>query len=278
MRLLLIIAGVFSFLGFLHQILFFWASSQAINNFNHEFVKGGMTVSVYEADFLNLKEKFSNLKEVQLAVWLDIFADSKGQIRILEVDETNSNHHKKGQIWNPVKTGSSAHAQEKIEDAAALDGKLLKTWLSQNQNTKAVLNILSNTEGIDLQISDVLEGANPSLYMIQSPYDVIIKSIRKLRPQLIYGSSSSDEFKWLFFDSMRLLPLTPFNGDVLVISENRLKPEIAKEIERRKKYVLVGPWARQTDFKLLQDSAVRGVLLSEISNISNLIEAMRSKK
>ncbi len=117
--------------------------------------------------------------------------------------------------------------------------------LEKYKNKKWILNIKTNSNEIDLQVAKLLENsAWDHRVLLVSDYDNILQSVKKLKPQLLFGSTISDKMRLRTFQSMGILPATPFKADVYVGEIWREKIEILdieifNELRRRKKQLLL---------------------------------------
>jgi|GEM_PF-4229899 len=132
------------------------------------------------------------------------------------------------------------------EKPEALELSWLKEFLEVTKPSRVIFRVLVNFPNIDLKLNDLVAKEDEHRVMIQSSYDVILRSIKNLRPQLVYGSSPADETKLHFYNELRILPAVPLLADVYwaQLSPAKgvfLRPEIPVEIRRRKKKFFLGP-------------------------------------
>lgn len=124
--------------------------------------------------------------------------------------------------------------------------RTLKEFLAETAGSKVVLDVRSNTENIDLKISDAIPATEDERVLIQSPYDVVLRALKKLRPRMVFGSSAADETRMLMMSSLYILPAAPLQGDVFWSALSpatgvSLQPEVVSEVHRRHKKVFIGP-------------------------------------
>jgi len=141
--------------------------------------------------------------------------------------------------------------------------KTLVSVLSENPHRRWILNIKQNAMDIDRQLATVL---TPFLktqeLVIQSEFDVVLRSTHEEMANTPFGSSQSDSLRLASFQGMApwsngLLPAVPFKGDILISalkwrSTRLLSPEIINEMHRRQKTVIVGPLSTAEEFSQAQ--------------------------
>lgn len=110
-----------------------------------------------------------------------------------------------------------------------------------------LLWIYDNIENIDLRLQPLLKkhGDNSNL-LIHSEYDNVVGSLKKLLPQILYGTGVGQRIRALMLGSMWLEPVATIDGDFLVspLKErgvSSVSPELKTEIQRRQKIFILGP-------------------------------------
>lgn len=122
----------------------------------------------------------------------------------------------------------------------------LKEALARVSERPLVLNLLSNVEGLDLQLSDLIGASGKDRILVQSEFDNLMRALKKLQPLWLYGSSQAERVRFRTFESLWILTATPFLGDVYVGPLKQMKVElltenVAAEIKRRGQHLIVGP-------------------------------------
>lgn len=148
----------------------------------------------------------------------------------------------------------------------------LRKILLQYPTQKFILNILDNVVGIHTGLSEHLKGLSPEQrILIQSNYNVILTSLKELEPFWLYGCSQADLMRFLTFESMWILPATPFKGDVyiapfILVGRPAFHESTLEEIRRRNKKVILGPVLDKKEF----DDALRlksdGIIVENLSD------------
>ncbi|MGZ3742559.1 MAG: hypothetical protein ACXVB1_06115 [Pseudobdellovibrionaceae bacterium] len=151
----------------------------------------------------------------------------------------------------------------------------LKEVLKRFPTQKFVLNILDNVTGIHTGLADVLTDLSPEKrILIQSNYNVILTSLKALQPFWLYGCSQADLMRFLTFESMWLLPTTPFKGDVYIapftlMGRPAFHESTLEEVRRRNKKIILGPALDKREF----DDALRlkadGIIIENLSDYLN---------
>lgn len=128
--------------------------------------------------------------------------------------------------------------------------------------------VRDNVENIDLRLEPILKKhlaqskisqtsqasqiSQVSQIMIHSDYDNVLKSVKSLIPNLLYGTGVGQRVRILMLSSLWLEPIATIDGDFWV---SPLKghgvvsvPELLKqELSRRKKHLIVGPLLNPKD-------------------------------
>lgn len=140
------------------------------------------------------------------------------------------------------------------------DSEIQKIDLGQGQTPmtlEEVLNLVGprpillwindNVENIDLRLEPILRKfQGKAAILIHSEFDVVTKSIKKLLPQLLYGTGVGQRIRLLMLSSLWLEPASPIDGDILVSPLKQqgvsvVSPEMQAEVERRQKVFILGP-------------------------------------
>lgn len=134
----------------------------------------------------------------------------------------------------------------------------LKDALTRVEGRRLVLNLLSNVEGLDLQLSDLIGASGKDRILVQSEFDNLMRALKKLQPLWLYGSSQAERVRFRTFESLWILTATPFQGDVYVgplkqKNVELLTEQVAAEIKRRGQHLIVGPLKNKDEW----DQALR---------------------
>lgn len=105
--------------------------------------------------------------------------------------------------------------------------------------------VRDNVENIDLRLEPILKKHQASL-LVHSEYDNVVKSIKKLIPNLLYGTGVGQRIRFLMLSSIGLEPVAAIDGDLLItpLREKSVRTasiEMKNEILRRQKIFILGP-------------------------------------
>ena len=147
-------------------------------------------------------------------------------------------------------------------------GRPLRDVLGRFQGKNLILDIRSNEDSIDLQISDLIGKSGNGRIMIQSDYDVILRSIKKLQPLWLYGSSQAERVRFTTFDSLLIVTATTFKGDVYLGPFKQkgillLTESIFKELKRRGKKVIIGPLESKDELEQALRLGADGIVMEK---------------
>lgn len=123
---------------------------------------------------------------------------------------------------------------------------LVESLLREFPRQKFILNVANQAE-IDHRLVKVLQPFEPERrVLIQSDADVVIKAVKTGNPLWVYGTSWSDLTKLMSFESVGLLSLAGFNGDVFIaplkiMDRPAFNAAILTEMRRRFRPVFLGP-------------------------------------
>jgi hypothetical protein len=156
----------------------------------------------------------------------------------------------------------------KSEDLSAFWPELvtLETAVKAFPEYLFVLNILSNDLDIHKEVVAFVEANTLSdRVLINSPTDIIIKSVKEIRPMWVYGTSISEVTRVKTFASLHLESAISVRGDVFVAPISYLARSVADqsmvtEMKRRKKFVFLGPLVSESEIKLAEELAPDGII------------------
>jgi glycerophosphoryl diester phosphodiesterase len=132
--------------------------------------------------------------------------------------------------------------------------QLLRDLVAAYPAQRFVLNILDNVEDVHLWTVEVLKGLEADKRIVlQSNFNVVMESIKKLEPFWLYGCSQADLMRFLTFESMWILSATPFKGDVYIapmklLNRPAFHATTIEEVHRRHKKVFLGPVLNKAQF------------------------------
>lgn len=123
----------------------------------------------------------------------------------------------------------------------------LEDFLKQFSGTPKLLWISDNVENIDLRLEPILKAyISGSDIMVHSEYDNVDISLRKLVPQVLYGTGVGQRIRLLMLGSLWLEPVASLDGDFVVtpLKENgvtTVSGAMKTELLRRQKNLILGP-------------------------------------
>ena len=123
----------------------------------------------------------------------------------------------------------------------------LEQVLAEFPQTPLFIWVGDNTENIDLRLEPIFK-KYPSRQnlMIHSEFDNVVKSIKKLIPDLIYGTGVGQRIRVLMLGSMGLETVATIDGDFLVAplrerGVSSISVAMKTEMMRRQKIFILGP-------------------------------------
>lgn len=129
-----------------------------------------------------------------------------------------------------------------------------------------IFNVLSNEFDIHKDIIKFIEENKLSdRVLINSPVDVVIKSIKDQRPMWAYGTSLPEVARLKSFSTLGLEPAISVRGDVFIapisyMNRPLIDESLVTEIKRRKKFVFIGPLDNEEQKKLADEFNPDGVI------------------
>jgi hypothetical protein len=217
MRFIAILGGTCVIFGMILGTIYFWGLGQVFPKFDHPFFnhpKPWLVVPAAWIDDTNINSRLGP----ETVFWVDVYR-GPGEVLVVGSEKSTTT---------------------------------LEKTLTDHPQRRWILNIKQNAMDIDRQLSQVVQPfVKTQEIVIQSEFDVVLRSTRELLANTPYGSSQSDILRFASFKGMApwstgLLPATPFKGDILVSplkwrTVQLLGPEIVAEVHRRQKYVIAGP-------------------------------------
>jgi len=223
--------------------IYFWGVGQVFPKFDHPFFEAKKPWIVVPR---SLEQEIESHPED--IVWLEVFRDSHGTLVVDKIDS----------------------------------GINLTDVLAQLSSHRIVLNVKSNVEDIDRQLAELLpKFLKTTPILLQSEYDIILRSTKESLANIPYGASQSDRLRLNSYEGMApwsagLLPAAPFHGDVYVTALKwknvpLVDELVAREIHRRQKYLLIGPITNLDELHQAQGLAPDGFYITD----ANLIALLR---
>lgn len=143
--------------------------------------------------------------------------------------------------------------------------KRLPETLAKYPKVNFVLNVIANTKNIDLELIKIIEAAQATeRVLIASPFDFLLKSMKKEMPRWLYGLGLAELTRLIMFASLNLEALIPLRGDLLIVTRKQLKTRISSriiaELHRRKKKVIPGVISGKSELQRWLSLGVDGIL------------------
>lgn len=244
-----------------------WGMGQVYPEFQHPFFENLQTPAVIVKTQTE-KELLEVLQQKPDAIiWLDVetTTDHKMIVFSVELDP------KQMSIEAYRGPRSMSYPLQQLKNMHP-DIRELHEVLAAHPQQKFVLNIMDNVEGVHTDTIDAIKDLAPEKrVLIQSNYNVILTSIKELQPFWLYGCTQADLMRFLTFESMWILPATPFKGDVFIapfvlLGRPAFHETTLEEARRRHKKIILGPALDKKEF----DDAVRmkadGIIVDNLSD------------
>ncbi len=248
MRLIAITIGTLGILGMIAASIYFWGMGRVFPKYDHSFLSSAKPVLILPWSF---QEGLKSYPEA--VVWADVYATSTDTLLVAPWGETDA-------------------TQKKRDETVSDKRPLLTDLLRQFPKRKIILNVVSNSMNIDAQVlaaaKEMIEKKNIA---IQSEYDIILRAMKESFADLPYGASQSDRLRFNTFQSLApwnggLLPAVPFRGDFYLAplmwrKIPMMSPEIANELHRRQKLLLLGPISSEAELEQAKSLGADGYLI-----------------
>ncbi|MBV2168748.1 MAG: hypothetical protein KUL82_08585 [Bdellovibrio sp.] len=134
----------------------------------------------------------------------------------------------------------------------------IKEYYEQFPQTRFILNVVDNVSEAHTALVEAIKDLKPNeRTLIQSEALIIMTSIKDIKPEWVYGTSTPDLMRLMTFDAMYVLPSTQFKGDVFIapfkiLNRSAFNDDIILEMRRRNKRIFLGPI--QSDSQLAEAS------------------------
>ncbi len=145
----------------------------------------------------------------------------------------------------------------------------LQELLSKFPDHRFVLNVRDYRPGLDGKLASILDETKAGgRVLIQSEVDGILRDLRTLRPELIFGTSQAQITQLLMLVPFALESLAPLKGDVYVSEATRgesnlVNARIVREIHRRGRKIFVGPVDDLKTVSELREMGVDGLITTK---------------
>lgn len=255
----------------------------------------GQSHPQYESTFFNASKpaiiiKAQTLEEAQAIVaknkdfyvWLDVrvSGDKKAFVMSPTKDNDFLKHITQEQIAKPteqIMMGNKV-SEFSLETLEKYYGVLpsLKSFYEALPETHFVLNVIDNTHEVHIAVTKDIEPFKPNnRTMIQSDALIVMKAIREIKPEFIYGTSIPDIMRFLVMDSMWIIPSTQFKGDVYLAPfkvQNRpaFNDDVITEVRRRNKRIYLGPITNSEELAIAEKIQADGYVLNNLEDFLKL--------
>lgn len=268
MRVLIISICSLLVLGMILLTTRFWGLGQPYQEFQHPFFQNapaqGVILKVTQDSQI---EESLKQKPDLIAFWIDV--ETSVDKKVIVFSRDFSEKDLSIEAYRGPKSQSYTFAQLKVMQPTVME---LHDLLSRHPQQRFVLNVLDNVENVHLWIREALQGLEPEKrILLQSNYNVIMSSIKEMEPFWLYGCSQADLMRFLTFESMGILPATPFHGDVFIAPQKILNrpaynEDILQEIRRRHKKILLGPVTTKEGFDYVSHMKPDAFLIENLSD------------
>lgn len=273
LRFFSILAGLLVFLFLSLFLTRNWGLSQVEGRYDHPFFDNQASANpeIFEETF--------NLQNLKDKSYITVHQTEDGQMILMKPTEIVSflKFKKEEQRGTPqqfvfkgnkINNYSLDEIQKTNPTFTKLDQLIQK--ICQNPKYRFILNVGDNATNIDLQLVSFLDQC-PTIgdqMILSSRVGIVITSIKTLRPRWLYGSSQDDWTRFLTFDSLYLLPATPFKRDIYITplkyrKRKMINQDIVDELRRRNKRIIIGPLENQQDLELAQTFKPDGLILTK---------------
>jgi glycerophosphoryl diester phosphodiesterase len=132
-----------------------------------------------------------------------------------------------------------------------------------------ILNVRDYRPGLDGKLATLLDETKATeRVLIQSEVDGILRDLRTLRPQLLYGSSQAQITQFLMLLPFALESIAPLKCDVYVTEATRgdshlVTDRIVREIHRRGRKIYVGPTQDEKTVSELRNLGIDGLITTK---------------
>lgn len=252
MRIFFITVSSLVVLGILILMARIWGLGQNYPLYEHAFFNNPTPLVIVKVETLENAHNTLKLRP-DAVLWLDVRFSREKVPFILPArrDQEFLTALQKEQELSPttpIMIGSklSEYPWEQINEFYK-DTPALREFYTQFPETRFVLNVVDNVADAHTSVVEAIKEFKPnSRTLIQSDALIILTSIKDLKPEWVYGTSTPDIMRLLTFDSLYVLTTTQFMGDVFIAPFTLMKrpafnDNIIAEMRRRNKRIFLGP-------------------------------------
>ncbi len=236
----------------------FWGLGHHERTFTTQFWQtteapaGPKVVSPQEIEIIvPWEQSFFLEKRPRLILWAKAYLNNKNTILVMPSVET---------FLKVNRELEQNDSRPSLED-------LLKTF----PDTRFLIEFNDNKSEVDQMLFKAVDNAKASeRIIIQSNYNIILESTKKLLPLALFGTGTADIMRMGVFESLFILPSVPFKGDVFIfglhrtgISLGQLSESWIKEMKRRNKKVIVAVNGQDSDILLAKSLGADGLILQK---------------
>ncbi len=244
MRLLFISAGAVIVTLLILLMTRIWGLSQPYQAYEHPFLtKDRPWQAVKISSVVEGKSLAKSNKDV--IFWLDLSKTQDGHFLVLN---PNRNIQLTPELLKEKFRGPKTFFYDLKFLRLFYDREpLAEEFLASFPSQRFILNILDNAPDVHTAVSALaVKHKAENRILFQSDIELVLKSIKELHPLWLFGTSRSDIMRLLSFDSIGVLPASPFYGDVFispmkVLDRPAFNENVLIEMRRRKKPVVLGP-------------------------------------
>lgn len=282
MRIFFITVASFIVLGVLILMARIWGLGQNYPLYEHAFFSGPTPLIIVKADTLDATKEALKLRP-DAVIWLDVRFSREKVPFILPKNRDKEFLDMKRQEQEknpttPIMIGAklSEYPWEQINEFYKTT-PALKEYYEQFPQTRFVLNIVDNVADAHTTLVNAITDFKPNeRTFIQSEALIIMTSIKDLKPEWVYGTSTPDLMRLMTFDSLYILPTTQFKGDVFVSPFTILKrpafnADIIEEMRRRNKRIFLGPIQSEAQFAEASRYKADGYITENLPELLRLL-------
>lgn len=277
MRLLLISIACVLFFGAIGVGLRTWGLATPYQKFDHAFWSSEAPYSIVRAKTAMEAQRLTQEKS-DVILWVDLHETRDH--RFLVVSEETVQGQLTEKALGPERWRGPQIPRYDLAELRPFfaDSPLLEDLMTQFPNQRFVINIVDNVVDLHFELVKILQTLNPdNRVLIQSDTDVLLRSIKDMKALWLYGTSHADLMRLLSFESVGLLPATPFKGDVFISplelkGRSVLNAEVLNELRRRKKTIFLGPINGIPDFESAKKANPDGIIFSSMEIFLHLRE------
>ncbi|WII70584.1 hypothetical protein QJS83_08950 [Bdellovibrio sp. 22V] len=283
MRILFITIGSFIVLGVLILMARIWGLSQNFPVYDHAFFTGPTPLIIVKVDTLPKAQEVVKAKP-DAVLWVDVRFSREKVPFILPASRDREFLDMKRELQEknpstPILIGAklSEYPWEQINEFYKTT-PALKELYEQFPTTRFVLNIVDNVADVHTELVKTIEDFKPNARtLIQSEALVILTSVKELKPEWVYGTSTPDIMRLLTFDSLYILPSTQFMGDVFIapfILKKRpaINENVIAEMRRRNKRIFLGPIENTAQLAEASRYKAEGYITENLGELQRLLD------